>query len=178
MESLFTGDAELDYRVDVLFRSDHQVDEITPNHYSDFNATLLEVRRIFAFGLHVNGLPIEDQRYLAHVIANETGLPLSDAGKRVNEVFAKTHAEFVNRAEISKQVADNVRKSAAYSALWMFVALLSGYGILNIININKRKSQNSLCIHALPTLAIQIGGKSLTTTSFEAQTDFLFFTFV
>ncbi|WP_347986490.1 hypothetical protein [Methylomonas sp. AM2-LC] len=126
MESIFSGDAELDYRVDSLFRSDHQVIETTPNSFSDFSATLLEARRIFANGLRMNGLPIEDQQYLTQVIANDLGITPTDAGKRVSEVFDKAHTAFVNREQTSKQTAENARKAAAYSALWMFVALLSG----------------------------------------------------
>ena len=46
--------------------------------------------------------------------------------KRVSEVFNKAHNAIVNAEQSARQTADSARKAAAYSTLWMFVALLSG----------------------------------------------------
>jgi hypothetical protein len=60
------------------------------------------------------------------IIAQRTGLSPVDAEKRVSDVFNKAHTAIMDKEQNTKQIADQVRKAAAYSALWMFVALLSG----------------------------------------------------
>jgi hypothetical protein len=109
--------------VDSLFRLEKPSADATGNADS---AARLEAGRIFSHGIHSNGLPPEDQQYLAQVIAKRTGLSPSDADKRVSAVFNTAHTAIVNAEQSAKQTADSARKAAAYSALWMFVALLSG----------------------------------------------------
>ena len=60
------------------------------------------------------------------IIAQWTVLSPADAEKRVSDVFNKAHTAMMNTEQNAKQTADQTRKAAAYSALWMFVALLSG----------------------------------------------------
>jgi hypothetical protein len=117
------NDGALGYMVDSLFRSDKSFADTTGNADS---AARLEVGRIFAHGIRSNGLPSEDRQYLVQIIAKRTGLSPSDAEKRVSAVFNTAHTASVNSEQSAKQTADNARKAAAYSALWMFVALLSG----------------------------------------------------
>ena len=117
------NDGALGYMVDSLFRSDQPSADTGGNADS---AARLEAGRIFANGIRSNSLPPEDRQYLAQVIAKRTGLPPSDAEKRVGDVFNKAHTAIANAAQSAKQTADSARKAAAYSALWMFVALLSG----------------------------------------------------
>lgn len=117
------NDGALGYMVDSLFRLDKPFADTTGNADS---AARLEVGRIFAHGIRLNGLPPEDRQYLVQIIAKWTGLSPSDAEKRVSAVFNKAHTAIVNSEQSAKQTADSARKAAAYSALWMFVALLSG----------------------------------------------------
>jgi hypothetical protein len=114
------NDGVLGYMVDSLFRSDQ------PSAANADSATRLEVGRIFANSIRSNSLPPEDRQYLAQVIAKRTGLPPTDAEKRVSNVFNKAHAAIADAEQRAKQTADSARKAAAYSALWMFIALLSG----------------------------------------------------
>ena len=116
-------DGALGYIVDSLFRSDQPSAATAGNADS---AARLEVGRIFAYGIRSNGLPPEDRQYLAQVIAKRTGLSPSDAEKRISDTFIKAHTVIANAEQSAKQAADSARKAAAYSALWMFVALLSG----------------------------------------------------
>lgn len=116
-----TNDGALGYMVDSLFRSNQ-----SPSDGKADSAAWLEAGRIFAHALHSNSLPADDQKYLAQVVAKRTGLPPSDAEKRVSEVFNKAHNAIVNAEQSARQTADSARKAAAYSMLWMFVALLSG----------------------------------------------------
>ena len=115
------NDGALGYMVDSLFRSNQ-----SPSDGKADSAAWLEAGRIFAHGLHSNSLPADDQKYLAQVVAKRTGLTPSDAEKRVSEVFNKAHNAIVNAEQSARQTADSARKAAAYSMLWMFVALLSG----------------------------------------------------
>jgi hypothetical protein len=121
--NISANDSALGYTVDSLFRSDRPSANTTSNADS---AARLEAGRIFVNGIRSNGLPPEDRQYLAQVIAKRTGLSASDANKRVSDVFNKAHTEIANAEQNAKQAADRARKAATYSALWMFVALLSG----------------------------------------------------
>jgi hypothetical protein len=114
------NDGVLGYMVDSLFRSDQ------PSAANADSATRLEAGRIFANSIRSNDLPAEDRQYLAQVIAKRTGLPQTDAEKRVSDVFNKAHTAIADAEQRAKQTADSARKAAAYSALWIFVALLSG----------------------------------------------------
>jgi len=117
------NDGALGYMVDSLFRSEKPSADATGNADS---AARLEVGRIFAHGIRSNGLTSEDRQYLVQIVAKWTGLSPSDAEKRVSAVFNTAHTAIVNAEQSAKQTADSARKVAAYSSLWMFVALLSG----------------------------------------------------
>ena len=115
-------DSWLGYRVDSLFRSN----QLSLDTTEDSRAARLEISRIFVNGLRAHSLPKEDEQYLAQIIAQRTGLSPLDADKRVSDVFNKAHAEIENAEQNARQVADHTHKVAAYSTLWMFIALLSG----------------------------------------------------
>lgn len=117
-----SGDG-LGYWVDSLFRFD-ELPAVTIQR--DDSHRWLEASRIFANGLRANSLPAEDQHYLARLVSRQTGLAAANAEKRVADVFAKAHTESVNAEQQAKQIADQTRKTAAYSALWIVVALLLG----------------------------------------------------
>ncbi len=122
MSNARVNNGPVGYMIDSLFRSATPAADISGNA----NGARLEAERIFVNALRLKSLPSEDQLYLAQVIAKHTGLSVPDAEKRVNDTFIKTQAASENAAQRSKEVADRARKTAAYSALWMFVALLSG----------------------------------------------------
>lgn len=50
----------------------------------------------------------------------------ADADKRVDDVYARMLKAKTDTENAAKQTADNARKAAAQSALWIFVALLLG----------------------------------------------------
>lgn len=122
-EHIGHSDDRLDYWVDSLFRFDELP---TVTIQQDYSLIWLEASRIFASGLRANSLPAEDQHYLAQMVVRLIGLTSADAEKRVADVFAKAHAESVNAEQQAKQIADQTRKTAVYSALWMVIALLLG----------------------------------------------------
>ncbi|CAI8969347.1 hypothetical protein [Pseudomonas sp. IT-P176] len=108
------------YFVDTLFRDDR------PAAVSD-DAAHATVTRIFVQTLSHDGqLAAEDRTYLAQLVAQRTNLTQADAERRVDEVFAKAHKAVEDAKLAAKQAADTASKVAAWTALWMFVALLCG----------------------------------------------------
>jgi len=63
---------------------------------------------------------------VGQIAARRTGLSQQDAQQRVADTYARIQARF-REAEISvREAADQARKASAYSAIWLFVSLLSG----------------------------------------------------
>ena len=119
------------YFVDSLFRQD-----MTPSTGSapaqamggeaSVSGSTPEVARIFANDLRTGSLPPDDMRYVAHLVAQRTGIAQADAEKRVTDVFGKVQAKFKAAEASAREAADKARKASAYSALWLFVSLLGG----------------------------------------------------
>lgn len=109
------------YFVDTLFRSD-----AAPPADANDAPLRAEALRIFANDMRAGTMGPEDVRYLGQGVARRTGLPPADAEKRVADAFNQANKTLVNAQIAAKQAADDARKAAAYSALWMFVALLAG----------------------------------------------------
>lgn len=109
------------YFVDTLFRTD------TPQAVDPNDAQIrAEALRIFVNDMRNGTMGPEDVRYLGQVVARRTGIPPADAEKRVADAFNQASKALVNAEITAKQAADAARKAAAYSALWMFIALLAG----------------------------------------------------
>lgn len=71
-------------------------------------------------------LSADDRAYLARLVARRTGLQPSDAERRVDEVTARLAQARTEAQARARAAADEARKAGAYSALWMFFALLLG----------------------------------------------------
>jgi hypothetical protein len=97
------------YFVDSLFRSDASKPELA-NDLSRGEAAI-----IFANGLRLGELPATDKPYLGQLVSAQTGLDQSQADKRVADIFTS-----------AQQHAEAVRKAAAHTLLWTFLALLIG----------------------------------------------------
>ncbi len=119
------------YFVDSLFRQD-----MTPSTGSapaqamggeaSVSGSTPEVARIIANDLRTGSLPPDDMRYVAHLVAQRTGIAQADAEKRVTDVFGKVQAKLKAVEASAREAADKARKASAYSALWIFVSLLGG----------------------------------------------------
>ncbi len=133
------GRSDNSYFVDFLFRTDSAASaSATPTDTSSGAAAgdaaagnappssspsaRREAATIFATDLRSGNLTAEDKSYLAQLVSRQTGLAPADADKRVSDAFAKAKGAI----DDAKQTADKARKAAAYSALWMFVALMCG----------------------------------------------------
>ena len=86
------------------------------------DAQRTEVNRILLTDLPAGKISGEDRNYLAQLVARRTGLSEADAGQRVDLIYAQA----LQAANDVKARAEQARKAAATSALWMFVALLLG----------------------------------------------------
>lgn len=115
-----TDSAPLAYFSDLLLRSDQAAPD------TDNGALRAEVGKILTHDLRQGGLTPDDKQYLAHLIAKRTGMTQADADKRVDDVVARMSKAQADAESAAKEAADKARKAAAYSALWMFVALLLG----------------------------------------------------
>ena len=114
-----TGSDQYGYYVDSLFRDDR------PAAVSD-DAARGTVTRIFVRSLNDGQLAAEDRTYLAQLVAQRTNLTQADAERRVDEVYARTQKAVADAKLEAQQAADTAAKVAAWTTLWMFVALLAG----------------------------------------------------
>ncbi|MDM0029069.1 hypothetical protein [Variovorax saccharolyticus] len=89
-------------------------------------ATTAEAGRILANGLRTGTLPTEDARYVAQLVAQQTGLSQADAEKRVNDTFTRSKATIDEGKAKAKAAADAARKATAYGSLWIFLSLVIG----------------------------------------------------
>lgn len=108
------------YYVDSLFRAEQPPVDVLDG------STRTEVANIFATSLASNKLTLEDQQYIATIVAKRTGLPQAEAEKRVSDIYNRASTTIAETKVAAKQAADNARKAAAHVALWMFIALLAG----------------------------------------------------
>ncbi|MBY0443994.1 MAG: hypothetical protein K2Q15_02140 [Burkholderiales bacterium] len=91
-----------------------------------------EVGALLRSGVLSEGISPEDRAYLGQLIAKRSGLGQVDAEHRVDEVYARAVKASVDVRAKSKAMAEEARKTAAHSALWMFVALLLGAFIASL----------------------------------------------
>lgn len=114
-----TDSDQYGYFVDSLFRDDR------PAAVSD-DAARGTVTRIFAQSLANGQLSAEDRTYLAQLVAQRTNLTQADAERRVDEIYARTQKAIADAKVKAQQAADTATKVAAWTSLWMFIALLAG----------------------------------------------------
>lgn len=114
-----TDSDQYGYFVDSLFREDR------PAAVSD-DAARGTVTRIFAQSLANGQLSAEDRTYLAQLVAQRTNLTQADAERRVDEIYARTQKAIADAKVKAQQAADTAAKVAAWTTLWMFIALLAG----------------------------------------------------
>lgn len=104
-----------DYFIDLLFRDDR------PAAVSEDAAHALATR-IVAHSLSSGQLTAEDRTYLAQLVSQRTNLSRVQAEQRVDQVYAQVR----QAVDQTKQAADEATKAAAWTTLWMFIALLIG----------------------------------------------------
>jgi hypothetical protein len=118
--ALDAGAGPVGYFSDMLLRADQA--KPAPENA----ATRAEVVKIFVNNLRTGTLAADDRQYLSRLVAQRTRLAQLEADKRVDDVYARLSKAKADFDAATKEAADKARKAAAYSALWMFVALLLG----------------------------------------------------
>ncbi|WP_230412178.1 hypothetical protein [Undibacterium hunanense] len=108
----------VDYFTDMLLRSGQAS--------TDSNAAHMEVSRILSVGVVAGALSPGDRDYLASIVAKRTEMTPVDAAKRVDAIFDQMNKVVTDIGSAAKSAADQARRAAANSALWMFVSLLLG----------------------------------------------------
>ena len=106
--------------------SDSLLRSVQPNAAPMDAGSRAEVGRIVATSVRNGALDPADRAYLAQTIAARAGVPQAEAEKRVDDTFARAKAAAAKAEADLKQAADTARKAAAYTALWTFIALLTG----------------------------------------------------
>lgn len=110
------------YFVDSLFRGAN--DDAGSDRMS---GSTIETGRIFMNSIwRDDDLPSEDQRYLAQVVAEHTGLSQQEAQARVADTYTRLQTRLTELEEEAKAAADAAREASAYASLWFFISLLSG----------------------------------------------------
>lgn len=83
-------------------------------------------------------MPQEDRTYLGTIMDKRTGTTQADAEGHVNAIYADALAK-------AKYAADEARKAAAHSALWMFIALLAGAFVASLMaTVGGRQRDNKM----------------------------------
>ncbi|MES1982377.1 MAG: hypothetical protein V4443_07865 [Pseudomonadota bacterium] len=116
-----TGNNTFAYFSDMLFRSDQPAADAATD-----NSARMEARRIFGNITNSPTLSPDDQQYLGRLIARRTGISQQEAERRVQETYSRLSKTLSDAKATATQAADQARKTAAYTALWMFIALLCG----------------------------------------------------
>ena len=90
------------------------------------SSTRQELGRILAEALRQGRLADADRVYAVQVVAAQTGLSQADAEKRVDAVYAQAKRMVADTEAAALNTADNAKKAAAWTSLWIFVELLTG----------------------------------------------------
>lgn len=122
------------YFVDALFRKDLAAPEASAVGNAapvttvppSTNSAVVETGRIFLTGIRSGALPADDIRYVGQLVSQRTGLSQPDAEKRVADTFARLQTKLRDAELAARDAADKARKASSYTALWLFISLLTG----------------------------------------------------
>lgn len=111
-----------------------------------------EMNRILASSLAAGRLAPADRAYLAQVVARRAALDQAQAERRVDDTYARAAKAAAEAKAQVLRVADEARKAAAHSALWMFVALLFGAFVASLAATLGGRQRDHLRTYLRPTL--------------------------
>jgi hypothetical protein len=104
-----------------------------PNGTPATDAERAEVNRILLADLANGKINADDRNYLAQTIAKRTGLTQAEAEQRIDLIYAQAKQAAADVKAKAQAAAEEARKAAAHSALWMFVALLLGAFVASLL---------------------------------------------
>lgn len=141
------GADQVDYFIDSLLRTDSDLIE---RNVADVRT---ELSTILFRGLMFKDLSDEDSQYVAQVVASYTGLSQQQAERRVTESFERIRQTAEEAEVAAKEAVETARKSAAYSALWLFVALLIGAFTAGLMAVVGGKQRDDRVLQNAPHTA-------------------------
>lgn len=111
-----------------------------------------EMNRILASSLAAGRLTPADRAYLAQIVATRAALDQAQAERRVDDTYARAAKATAEAKAQVLRVADEARKAAAHSALWMFVALLFGAFVASLAATLGGRQRDHLRTYLRPTI--------------------------
>jgi len=111
---------DVDGMVDSLFRGGR------PDPAANTTDARAEVARIVGRSLSRGDMTQEDKRYVAGVIAAQTGVDQATAEQRIDAGIAQAKQTVEEAKTKALEAADQARKAAATFALWALISLLIG----------------------------------------------------
>jgi len=117
------------YVADTLFRSPAAPGAPPPASGTSSRpdpAMVAEAGRIFAVGLAEGSLNASDRGHLAQLVARQTGLPDSEAQRRVDEAYARAQSMKEAAERRVREAADKARKQAVIAGFLAAAASLAG----------------------------------------------------
>jgi hypothetical protein len=112
-----------------------------------------EVGRILVASIRSGTIDAADRAYLGQMIAAHAGITQPEAEKRIDDTLARAKAAAAKVEADAKQAADSARKGAAYTALWTFVALLTGAFSASLAATWGGRRRDSDLVVSRPTIA-------------------------
>lgn len=106
-----------------------------------------EVNQILTHAVVEGKLKEEDKIYLVHLLMRQNNLGQTEAEQRVDQVYDALVTSIHQNKETLKQTAQDARKAAAHSALWMFIALLCGAFIASAAATIGGRQRDNVNIH-------------------------------
>ena len=86
-----------------------------------------EIARIFSNSLPARGaLVAEDADYIAHIVAQRTGIAPADARARVATTWSRLVDKMNAFDNAARAAVDKARKTSVAVSLWLFISLLMG----------------------------------------------------
>ena len=125
------------YLTDSLFRNDRA----GPDASQDLRP---EVARILAEAIRKGSLPASDRTYVAQVIAARNGMTQANAELRVDAVYTQAKSIAADAELAARNAADEARKAAAKTSLWIFVALLIGAFVASVAALVGGRQRDNL----------------------------------
>lgn len=86
-----------------------------------------EIARIFLNSLPAGGaLSPDDSDYVAHIVAQKTGLAPADARARVTTTWSRLQEKAQAEENAARAAVETARKATIHVTLWLFISLLMG----------------------------------------------------
>ncbi len=127
------------YYADMLLRS--------PSGDAPSELQRAELLRIVSASLADNNLTAEDRAYLVQTHMRRTGLSNVEAQRHVDDIYARAAKAAAHAKSKALSMADEARKAASHSALWMFIALLLGAFVASLSATFGGRCRDDIRVH-------------------------------